>query len=251
MTHRPSRQAGFTLIEITVIVAVLAILATAITPMILQQIVDTKVESTRNEAKLLHEAVLGRPDVPGAFGFFGDMGRFPSALRELVKPAVGTPFFTTVTFRNVGMGWKGPYINTGDTKDDALIDAFGREYVQTNIGQVRSAGPNGILDDEDDLVYPPNPPRPFGRVMVVVKRLDAVGTGYTLDPTGYVVRLYYAQNGVEAFIDDAMAPFVFESVPQGVHAIAVLRGGNVFVIQDTIQVFGGGTAKLVELSFRP
>jgi type II secretory pathway pseudopilin PulG len=251
MTYRPSRPAGFTLLEVTIIVAVLAILATAITPMILQQIVDTKMESTRTEARLLHEAVLGRPDVPGSFGFFGDMGRFPSALQELVKPVPGTPFFTTTTFRNVGMGWKGPYINSGDTKDDALLDAFGRPYVQTNIGQVRSPGPNGILDDEDDIVFPPNPPRPFGRVLVTVKRLDAVGTGYTLDPVGYIVRLFYSKNGVEAYIDDAVAPFVFETVPQGVHAIAVLRGGNLFVAQDTIQVFGGGTSKLVEFSFRP
>jgi hypothetical protein len=250
MIHRTSRAAGFTLIEVTVIVAVLAILATAITPMILQQIVDAKMETTRKEAKLLHEAVLGRPDVPGSFGFFGDMGRYPSSLKELVKPATGTPFFTTVTFRNVGMGWKGPYINTGDSKDDALIDAFGREYVQTNIGQVRSAGPNGIFDDDDDILYPPNPAQPFGRVMVTVKRLDAVGTGYTVDPVGYTVRLFYSKNGVEGYIDDPVAPFVFETVPQGVHAIAVMRG-NVLVIQDTIQVFGGGTAKVIELSFRP
>jgi hypothetical protein len=251
MTHRKSRVAGFTLIEITVILAVLAILATAITPMILQQIVDAKMETTRKEAKLLAEAILGRPDVAGSSGFYGDMGRFPAGLQELNRPAVGTPFYTTETFRNVGMGWKGPYINTGDTKADAFLDAFGREYQLTNIGQIRSAGSNGIFDDEDDIVYPPNPPVPYGRVLVTVKRLDAVGAGFTLDPVGYIVRIYYAQNGQEAYLDDPIAPFVFDRVPQGVHAIAVLRGGNLAVGQDTIQVFGSGTSKLVEFVFRP
>ena len=250
MRHRSSRNAGFTLIEITVIVAVLAILATAITPMILQQIVDAKMETTRREAKALTEAILGQPEMPGSVGFFGDMGRFPAGLQELVKPAAGTPTFTTDTFRNVGMGWKGPYINAGVSKNDALVDAFGREYQLTNIGQVRSAGPNGIFDD-DDIVYPPNPPVPYGRVLVTVKRMEAAGPGYTLDPVGYTVRIYIARGGVEKYLEDDMAPFVFDRVPQGVHAVAVLRGGVQIVAQDTIQVFGNGTPKLVEFAFRP
>jgi len=52
---------------------------------------------------------------------------------------------------------------------------------------------------------------------------------------------------------DSIAPFVFENVPQGVHAIAVLRMKNdppLAVVQDTIQVFGGGATRLVELIFR-
>lgn len=251
MKNQPSRTAGFTLIEVTIILAVLAILATAITPMLLQQIVDAKMETTRRETKALAEAILGRPDVPGSFGFYGDMGRYPAGLQELVKPNPGTPYFSTQGFRSVGMGWKGPYINTGDTQKDAFIDGFGRDYRLTNIGQIRSAGSNGIFDDEDDIVYPPNPPVPFGRVLVTVKRLEAGTAAHTLDPVGYVVRIYFAQNGVEAYLDDAIAPFVFDRVPQGVHAIALLRGGRFAVAQDTIMVYPGGTAKLVEFVFRP
>ena len=43
------------------------------------------------------------------------------------------------------MGWKGPYINVGDTKDDFLTDAFNRPYDGAATGQVRSAGPDGDL----------------------------------------------------------------------------------------------------------
>jgi type II secretory pathway pseudopilin PulG len=253
MRRAAARDTGFTLIEITVILAVLAILAVAITPMVLQQLVDAKVEATRQEAKQLHEAILGRADVPGSFGFFGDMGRWPAAFEELLRPAPGAPLFTTATFRSVGMGWKGPYINAGASGDDVLNDAFGRPYRGAATGQVRSAGPDGLFDTADDIVYPPAPPSPGGRLMVTVKRLAADDSSYTLDPAGYTVRLYYSNGGREAFLDDPAAPFVFENVPQGIHAIVVLRMKNtppLAVAQDTIQVFGGGATKLVEFAFR-
>jgi len=253
MTRARARSTGFTLIEVTVILAVIAILAAIITPMVLQQLVDAKVEATRREAKLLHEAILGRPDIPGSFGFFGDMGRWPVSFDELLRPAPGTPLFTTDTFRNVGMGWKGPYLNTGDTKEDVLLDAFGLPYRGAGTGRVQSAGPDGIFDTPDDIAYPPAAPRAAGRLMVTVKRMAAEDASYTLDPPGYTVRLYYANNGREAFVDDPVAPFVFENVPQGVHAIVVLRMKKdppQPVVQDTVQVFGNGATRLVELIFR-
>jgi hypothetical protein len=135
-----------------------------------------------------------------------------------------------------------------------LTDAFGRPYRLAATGQVRSAGPDGLFDTADDIVYPPAPPNPGGRLMVTVKRMAAEDNSYTLDPAGYAVRLYYSSNGQEAFLDDPVAPFVFENVPQGVHAIAVLRMKSappLAVAQDTIQVFGNGATKLVEFVFRP
>ena len=253
MTPRPSRAPGFTLIEMTVILAVIAILAAAITPMVLQQLVDARNETTRREAKLLHEAIVGRPDVAGSFGFYGDMGRWPKTFQELLMPGPGAFLFNTDTFRNVGMGWKGPYINAGDSKEDMLTDAFGRPYQGASTGQVRSAGPDGVFASEDDVVYPPIWQRPGGRLMVTVKRMAAEDVGYTLDPPGYTVRLYYSSNGQQAFLDDPIAPFVFDNVPQGLHAIVVLRMTSdppQPVVQDTIQIFGNGATRLVELIFR-
>lgn len=253
MRRAAARASGFTLMEITVMLAVLAILAVAITPMILQQLVDAKVQTTRQEAKALHEAILGKADTGVSFGFFGDMGRWPAAFEELLRPAPGTPLFTTATFRNVGMGWKGPYINAGASGDDVLTDAFGRPYRGASAGQVRSAGPDGLFDTADDIVYPPAPPNPGGRLMVTVKRMSTEDSSYALDPAGYTVRLYYSNGGREAFLDDPVAPFIFENVPQGIHAIVVLRMKNtppLAVAQDTIQVPGSGATKLVELTFR-
>jgi len=250
-TQRRAADAGFTLIEIVVIIAVLTVLATAITPAILKQVVDSKIESTRKEARALHEAIVGNPDVPGSFGFVGDMGRFPVTLEELIRVGPGTPPYTTATYRNVGMGWKGPYVNVGDTKQDFLTDAFNRPYAGSVTGQIRSAGPDGVMDNEDDIVYPPNPYNFRGRVIVTVKRLEPEGPGYTLDPPLYEVRLFYSEDGQEQFLADNIAPFVFENIPQGIHAIQVVRlRKNQIVVQDTIQTFGGGATKLVELAFR-
>ena len=139
MRRTAVRSNGFTLIEMTVILAVLAILAAAITPMVLQRLVDAKTDVTRQEAKLLHEAMLGRAGEPGSFGFFGDMGRWPVAFEELLRPAPATPLFTTATFRNVGMGWKGPYINTGASGDLWWIS------VTPIDGSFYMAGANGLV----------------------------------------------------------------------------------------------------------
>ena len=121
-----------------VVIAVLAILAAAITPAILQQVVDTKIETTRKEAKILCEAIVGRSDVRGSFGFVGDMGRFPKSFEELMRPDRDTALYNVLTFRGVAVGWKGPYINAGDSKDDILIDAFGRPYKGAPTGHVRT-----------------------------------------------------------------------------------------------------------------
>jgi hypothetical protein len=220
-------------------------------PALLQQAIDRKVDATRTEARLLYEAIAGRNEVPGSFGFVGDMGRLPLNFDELLRPRAGTPLYTTTTFRNVGMGWKGPYINAGDTKNDVLIDGFNRPYEGANTGQVRSPGPDGIAGNADDIVYPPNPPILRGRVIVTLKRMAAEDISYTVDPPNYEVRLYYSDSGRERFLADNIAPFVFENIPQGIHAIQVVRLKNSqIVVQDTVQTFGGGATRLLELVFR-
>jgi type II secretory pathway pseudopilin PulG len=249
----PTRRAtGFTLIEVVIIVAVLAILAAALTPMILQQLVDARVTASQSSAKLMYEAMAGKSDVKGSYGFLGDMGRIPARPDELVVPPAGVPAYDGAsTFRGVGVGWKGPYLAVGESSGQFLLDGWGREYRITLYGQVRSAGPDGVFDNQDDVVYPPEPPRLGSRVIVTVKRENVGGEGSTIDPTGYQVRLYYSNNGQEAFLSATMAPFAFDNVHPGLHAISVVRiGSSQIVAQDTIEVPANST-RLVELFFRP
>jgi prepilin-type N-terminal cleavage/methylation domain-containing protein len=250
MTARRMRnEYGFTLIEMAIALAIVAILAAIATPLILQRIMDARIEATREEVRNLYEAMVGSESDPSSFGFVGDIGRLPSSFPQLVQPS-GLPLHTVQTIRGVGMGWKGPYINRGTSATDYLTDAFGRPYTGASAGQVRSAGPDGVPGNADDIVYPPRAPAIAGRVHVNVKTILDKKT--VNDPDGYAVDLYYASAGVQSVVRDSSPPFRFDNVPMGLHAIQVVKiggpGGSGVVAQDTITLRPGSTA-LAELWF--
>lgn len=245
------RREGLTLLELIVIIAVLGIIATAITPAIVQRITDSRAEATRQEARALVEAMVGKPDQqPRSFGFAGDMGRLPQSFTELAQ-AGGLPTYTASTVRAVGMGWNGPYINVGESAADYLTDAFGRPYTGASTGQAISRGVDGVQGTADDIVYPPSPSVIVGRVAVTVKTIQ--GNKTIVDPAGYEVRLYYSNGGVEAMLADGTSPFVFDNVPMGLHAVQVVKTSNPqagsVVAQETITSQGQGRTTAVELWF--
>lgn len=234
-----------TLLELVVVVAVLAILASAVTPAIVQRILDARIDGTRTEMKALYEAMVG--GAPKSYGFVGDMGRLPTSFTELVQ-GTGLPAYTTQTVRNVGIGWNGPYINVGDQPGDYLNDAFGRPYTGAASGQVRSAGADGVAGNSDDLVYPPNAPVITGRVTVTLK--EQVGNATFTDPTTYDVKLYYSNGGAQAVLTDTAPPFVFDNVPMGLHGVQVIRRQQgTLKAEDTVASRGSGQTTAVELWF--
>lgn len=246
-TRRVRRSEGFTLLELVVVIAVIGVLAAAVTPAVMQQIMDTRISSTQEEARTLHEAMVGN-HAQMRFGFVGDIGRLPASLAELVQRG-SLPNYSTANTRGIGMGWRGPYVNSGTSPGDYASDAFGRPYT-VNSGQVRSAGPDGVAGSADDIVYPPAAPGVSGTVSVTVKTVSGAKT--IVDPFGYRVQLFYASDGSEQSVTSSLAPHNFTSVPMGVHAIRVVKftnpnAGSV-VSQDTIVVRPGSTTA-VELWF--
>jgi hypothetical protein len=230
------------------VIAVIGILVAAATPAVVQRIMDSRIEDTRVEARALYDGMVGKP-AENRFGFVGDLGRLPSSFTELAQRG-SLPAYTTSTTRGVGMGWRGPYVNIGTTADDYLSDAFGRPYTGAASGQVRSAGPDGVAGNADDIVYPPAAPTIGGTVTATVK---TIASGKTIvDPAGYRVELFYATGGVESSLADTAAPFSFSNVPMGVHAIRVVKTVNpqagAVVAQDTIVVRPSNTTA-VELWF--
>lgn len=242
-------DAGFTLLELVVIIAVIGILAAAATPSVVGQIMESRISATRAEAQALYDSMVGAPNSEGTrFGFVGDIGRLPNSLQELAAPG-GLPSYATGNVRSIGMGWRGPYVNSGSSADDYQKDAFGRTYV-VNSGQVRSYGPDGIANNGDDIVYPPAVPAVTGSVAITVKTITGGKT--VVDPAGYRVDLYYASAGAQTSVSDTAMPFVFTGVPMGLHALRVVKTNNpnagAIMVEDTV-VVRPGTTNAVELWF--
>ncbi|GAB4238250.1 MAG: type II secretion system major pseudopilin GspG [Deltaproteobacteria bacterium] len=165
---RKRKEAGFTLIEVVVVVAVIAILAAVLTPYITKYIDDSKIAKARNETQVIGGALTN---------FYKDVGLWPN--RNPATGAVTTVLYTGTAiptsyanFVNAGSGtgwagasgnldnnllvngnsgalyptttdlrWKGPYASSA-----LPLDPWGRPYL-VNVAAtgpiwVISAGPN-------------------------------------------------------------------------------------------------------------
>lgn len=135
-----ARRAGFTLIEILVVVAVIAILAGLVTPMVFRNVADAKVSSARAQLELFATAL-------DAYRLDTDV--YPSTAQGLaalrVAPA-GEP---------AARGWRGPYLRKAPP-----LDPWKRAYVYQSPGTVnpesydllslgRDGAPGGEGEDAD------------------------------------------------------------------------------------------------------
>lgn len=122
------RRRGFTLIEVIVAVAIVAVMAGAITPVVYRQVNEARRDATASELAALQRGLLD---------FYADTGRFPSEAEGLtalvVDPGVG--------------GWQGPYVAGGAQRlvDAIAADAFGRGYVFDAVPTVVPAGSVDVL----------------------------------------------------------------------------------------------------------
>ncbi len=173
---RKGNEAGFTLIEVVVVVAVIAILAAVLTPYITKYIDDSKIAKARNEVQVIAAAVTNA---------YKDLGRWPNRINATTDygglyTGATTPagaFFGAATgWTAAGAGWNAldthlvtnghgyPAPTTaGDTKwtgpyaTTLPVDPWGRPYVinAANFTSattpptpvwVLSAGPNGVVN---------------------------------------------------------------------------------------------------------
>ncbi len=241
-------ERGISMLEVTLLLGAMVILAAAVAPSLLRVLQDQRHEQVISEMKAIHVALNG-DESDRTFGFIGDIGRFPTQLAELVETVDLEPFRISEATA-VGYGWSGPYLNRGLDTDDWATDAWGSYYDigAVGYGQIRSAGPNGEFDDDDDLVYPPHPVNPFGNIVVTIR---GHGDGAIVsDPEGCGVILFYSEEGEEGEAVDETAPYSFTNVHRGVHAVYVAcdrYDGGVAEEIGIVTVRGGGAQQVVEL----
>jgi len=168
-TVMPDKQrqnnAGFTLIEVIVIVAILAILAGILAPMIFRQIDDAKLSRAEADAKSISSAVLvfrkdvgvwpnlsGASCLPATTLLHGE-GNLPQGLA-----AMAWTTSTALNLKDVLMSdneecfdaqlYKGPYmpVVTADPWGNAYVLAADNFDIDGRAVFALSAGPNGTID---------------------------------------------------------------------------------------------------------
>ncbi len=118
---KPARdRAGFTLIEILVVIAVLAMLAALVAPNVFQHLGTAKDATARSQIELLGA---------GLDAYRLDNGRYPTTdqgLEALQTEPVAQPIPTN---------WRGPYL-----RKDVPLDPWGNPYIYLSPGEMNPRG---------------------------------------------------------------------------------------------------------------
>jgi len=112
--RRPARtQAGFTLVEMLVVITIIGLIMALVGPRVLNYLSESKVKAARIQIQSFASAL----DL-----FYLDAGRYPSSaegLMALIRPTAGVA------------AWNGPYLKGGSLPDDP----WGKPYIYRSPGQ--------------------------------------------------------------------------------------------------------------------
>jgi len=124
--RRASKEAGFTLIEILIVVVIIGLIASLIAPNLIGRFERSQSEIAKTQVEMLSSGILA---------FKMDVGRYPETLEELVK--------------STDTKWRGPYLS----KQTVPKDPWNQDYQYKAPGErgafdLYSLGPNGKLDEQ-------------------------------------------------------------------------------------------------------
>jgi general secretion pathway protein G len=123
-SENQSGQAGFTLVEMLVVLAIIALITTLVAPQILRYLGSAKVDTAQAQIRSIGSALEL---------YFIDVGSYPTTEEGLSALSIAPASATR---------WNGPYLKGADM----LSDPWGRSYIYRNEGaeiSVRSLGRDG------------------------------------------------------------------------------------------------------------
>jgi len=134
------RRAGFTLVELLVVIVVLAVLAAMVLPKFMDSSRRSKESALKSDLTLLRDAVSRMQT---------DTGAYPAQLADLITCPSGLKGFDSggnqLAF--VAGDWHGPYLNmTAVPNDPVAAAAFTYSVATGSVGKVSSSATGNGLD---------------------------------------------------------------------------------------------------------
>ena len=212
---------GFGLIEITIIIITIGILASIAMQSMTVLITDQREVSTEREMAMLADAIRGNPEIinngmRSDFGYIGDVGSFPPNLDALKSNPGG---YAT---------WNGPYIKNEITEDTEGFkrDEWGKLYTYSGGITITSTGGSSIITEKiadassDYLLNQFN-----GEILDGAS--NPPGTTYS-DSIEILITIPNGSGGtlIKAYQADASGSFTLDSLPVGSHPFQIIYTPN-------------------------
>ena len=139
LVDRVNKPAGFTLVELVVVIIVLGIVSAVAIPRMGLLGDSAKVNATKDEMSRLKTAIVGAANYKGVprGGFEIDVGHAPNSLADLITK----PDSVAIWNKFLSLGWNGPYMDSSG--GDYLTDSWDSTYQYNAATRTITSAGNG------------------------------------------------------------------------------------------------------------